>query len=113
MVKRNLYKNLYFSSGLLGGLQNLLRNQTLLILQVSLVEGTAPNVKVVQVNATDADAGVNAAITYSLSLAPSNDFYIDSRTGNYCELFEFRKSNCLLYSPQKLKEIFPLEVQVK
>ena len=37
----------------------------------------------IQVNATDADAGINADITYSLSLAPSNDFYIDSKTGNY------------------------------
>lgn len=50
--------------------------------QVSLDEGTLPNVKVVQVNATDADAGVNAEITYSLTLAPSRDFYIDSKTGN-------------------------------
>ena len=50
-------------------------------LQVSLDEGTPPNMKVVQVNATDADAGVNADITYSLTLAPSSDFYIDSKTG--------------------------------
>ena len=57
--------------------------------QVSLDEGTSPNVKVVQVNATDADAGVNAAITYSLSLAPSNDFYIDSRTGNFYYMIIF------------------------
>ena len=48
---------------------------------MSLDEGTPPNMKVVQVNATDADAGVNADITYSLTLAPSSDFYIDSKTG--------------------------------
>lgn len=49
--------------------------------QVSLEEGTSQNMKVIQVNATDADAGINADITYSLTLAPSDDFYIDSKTG--------------------------------
>ena len=51
--------------------------------QVSLDEGTPPNVKVIQVNATDADAGVNADITYSLTLSPSTEFYIDPQTGNF------------------------------
>ena len=60
-----------------------------LYLQVSLEEGTPPNMKVVQVNATDADAGVNADITYSLTLAPSTDFYIDSKTGND-KIFQWR-----------------------
>ena len=51
------------------------------LFQVSIEEFTPKDVSVVRVNATDADFGRNAEITYSLTVAPSTGFYIDSITG--------------------------------
>ncbi|XP_045202941.2 protein dachsous-like [Mercenaria mercenaria] len=50
--------------------------------QVSVEELTPPDRRVVQVNATDADSGENARISYSLAPSPSSDsFYINEHTG--------------------------------
>ena len=55
---------------------------TLCVLQVSLEELTPPDRRVTQVNASDADSGENARISYSLAPSPSSDsFYINEQTG--------------------------------
>lgn len=41
-----------------------------------------PGYKVMTVNATDRDSGVNAQLRYSMSLSPLDGFYIDENTGN-------------------------------
>ena len=40
---------------------------------------TPPNSPIIQVNATDKDAGQNAAVTFSM--LPMNGFYIDDASG--------------------------------
>lgn len=40
-----------------------------------------PGYKVMTVNATDRDSGINAQLRYSMSLSPVDGFYIDENTG--------------------------------
>ncbi|XP_047493063.1 protein dachsous-like [Penaeus chinensis] len=49
--------------------------------QVELPELSASGTSVIRVNATDADAGINARVTYSLGTASDGGFYISERTG--------------------------------
>lgn len=41
-----------------------------------------PGYKVMTVNATDRDSGINAQLRYSMNLSPLDGFYIDENTGN-------------------------------
>ncbi|XP_069943885.1 protein dachsous-like [Cherax quadricarinatus] len=49
--------------------------------QVALPELSVPGTSVIRVNATDADAGANARVTYSLGTSSDSGFYISERTG--------------------------------
>lgn len=49
--------------------------------QVTVPEMTGSNQVVFTVNATDADSGANADITYSMDIAPVDGFYINRKTG--------------------------------
>lgn len=51
------------------------------MLQANVQEFTGPGVKILAVNATDADSGVNSIITYNLIVNPTGGFYIDPHTG--------------------------------
>ncbi|XP_062598426.1 protein dachsous-like [Saccostrea cucullata] len=49
--------------------------------KADILEFTGSGVKILTVNATDADTGVNAVITYNLIVNPTGGFYIDPNTG--------------------------------
>ncbi|KAK7075982.1 calcium ion binding [Halocaridina rubra] len=49
--------------------------------QVALPELSPPGTSVIRVNATDADAGSNSRVTYSLGTSSDGGFYISERTG--------------------------------
>jgi len=62
-------------------LKNIILTRTLAsVFQVTMLETTSVGMSVVRVNATDADAGQNAAITYSLA-TDTNNFYINTTSG--------------------------------
>ncbi|XP_036069800.1 protocadherin gamma-A11-like [Oryzias melastigma] len=68
------------------------------VYKTSVVENTAKGTSVITVNATDADSGSNAVITYSLSKmkgSPENIFIIDENTGviSVFNVIDFEKDN--------------------
>lgn len=53
-------------------------------------------VLMVDINATDADSGTNAQITYSIANDDTGSFHIDSITGNFLK-FMFRPHQIFYY----------------